>query len=77
MIAGSMTSQLQPLDVSLPVKDRIQALYTECLLDGCHEFTPGNRKDEAVKDAWGTVSSAMVIKAFSKCGISDNPMDRG
>lgn len=84
VIPGGMTSQLQPLDVCLnkPVKDRIRALYTEWLVSGCHEFTPSNRMKRATlqdftgwaKDAWSTIPSAMVSKAFKKCGIS-NSMD--
>lgn len=84
VIPGGMTSQLQPLDVCLnkPVKDRIRALYTEWLVSGCHEFTPSNRMKRAslqdftgwAKDAWSTIPSAMVSKAFKKCGIS-NAMD--
>ncbi|KAM7293902.1 pogo transposable element with KRAB domain [Ixodes scapularis] len=84
VIPGGMTSQLQPLNASLnkPVKDQIPALYTEWLVDGCHEFTPSYRMKRAslqdftgwAKDAWCTISSAVVIKAFKKCGIS-NAMD--
>lgn len=84
VIPGGMTSQLQPLDVSLnkPVKDRIRALYTEWLVGDGHELTPTNRIKRAslqdfagwAKDAWCTIPPTMVSKAFKKCGIS-NAMD--
>lgn len=81
VIPDGMTSQLQPLNVCLnkPVKDKIHALCTDGLINGRHKFTPSNRMKRAslehfagwVKDAWCAIPSAIVIKVFKKCGISN------
>lgn len=83
VIPGGMTSQLQPLDVSInkPVKDRMRALYSEWL-HGCHTFTASNRVKRAsieemarwVVEAWLGIPASMIVKAFKKCSIS-NAMD--
>lgn len=72
VIPGGMTSQQQPLDVCInkPVEDRIQALYIESLMNGCHTFTASNRLKRAlieevarwVVEVWIGIASTMVVK---------------
>ena len=76
IIPGDLTSQLQPLDVSLnkPFKG---ILWTAG--DKDHELTPGGRLKRPsitlwcrwVLTAWEKVATAIVIKSFKKCSISN------
>ncbi|KAH7948507.1 hypothetical protein HPB52_023596 [Rhipicephalus sanguineus] len=62
----------QVLSPNKLVKNKIRALYADWLINGRHEFMPSNRMKRSspedftgwVKDAWCTILSAMVIKAF-------------
>lgn len=73
-----------PLDMSTnkPVKDRMRALYSAWLMNGCHTFTASNRLKRAsiedtrrwVVEAWLGITASEGVKAFKKCGIS-NTMD--
>uniref|UniRef100_A0A182RD00 DNA topoisomerase (ATP-hydrolyzing) n=1 Tax=Anopheles funestus TaxID=62324 RepID=A0A182RD00_ANOFN len=58
-IPGGLTSQLQPLDVSLnkPIKGLIREEWKIC---------------QWVLTAWRGVSEGIVVKSFQKCGISNN-----
>jgi hypothetical protein len=72
IIPGSITSQLQVLDVVVnkPFKDRVRRLYGEWLLSGNCSLTPaGNirRPSEALlgqwtKTAWDDISPEYIVK---------------
>lgn len=76
-----MTLQLQTLDIcfSKPVKDHIQALYSEWLMNGSHTFTACKRLKSAaieemvrwVAEAWLGIPLNIVVNAFEKCEISN------
>lgn len=74
-----MTSQLQPLDVTVnkPCKDRVARYYWELLakdaatitLTGCHsEFATW------VMDAWDNLPEEITRTGFKKCCVS-NPLN--
>lgn len=81
IIAGDMTSQLQPLAVCLnkPMKDYVRAAYNEWLIDGEHALTPAGHLKRATlddlarwtHDAWKALLWAMVVHSFKKCGLSN------
>ena len=78
IIPGGLTSQLQPLDVSLnkPFKDAVRILWTEWMVG---ELTREGRLKRPsitlwcqwVLTAWEKVAPAIVIKSFKKCSISN------
>ena len=85
VIPGGCTSKLQPCDVSWnrPFKDIYRDAYDEWLADESKvELTRGgNRKPpnriiilKWIKEAWATISPALIRKSFLKTGIS-NEMD--
>ena len=82
IIPGGLTSQFQPADVSWnkPFKTAYRELYNEWMATGEKSFTPaGNMRPaekalclEWVKIAWSKVTTDVVIKSFTACGISNN-----
>ncbi|XP_056407556.1 uncharacterized protein LOC130300905 [Hyla sarda] len=86
VIPGGLTSQLQPLDVSInkPIKAHMREEWNKYLCDETqHEVTNSGRMKRPsitkvcqwVKTSWNTVSEDIVIRSFKKCGIS-NALDR-
>ena len=82
IIPGGLTSQLQPLDVSInkPFKDKVRVLWTEWMAGSTdHELTRGGRLKkpsitlwcEWLVKAWNEIDAAIIVKAFLKCGISN------
>lgn len=82
VIPGGLTSQLQPLDVSInkPFKDKVRVLWTEWMASSTdHVLTRGGRLKkpsvtlwcEWIVKAWNEIDSAIIIKSFKKCGISN------
>lgn len=80
IIPGGLTSQLQPLDVSVnkPFKDKVRVLWTEWIAGSTdHALTRGGRLKktsitlwcEWVLKAWNEIDTAIIVKAFKKCGI--------
>jgi len=81
---SGMTSQLQPLDVSVnkPFKDFVRAEYEKWILSdnlpltksGKIKKTPMSKIAEWISRAWSQVSPAIVAKSFQKCWVT-NAMD--
>lgn len=81
IIPGGMTSQLQPLDVSVnkPFKSYLHQAYDEWLLTDNLPMTPSGKIKRAsastvagwVSWAWRQIPSDMVEKSFKKCCISN------
>ena len=80
VIPGELTSQLQPLDVSVnkPFKGFMREEWTKWIEAPTHHVTPTGRVKwlsicnvcEWVKNSWQRVKSETVVKSFKKCGIS-------
>ena len=80
VIPGGLTSQLQPLYVSVnkPFKGFMREEWTKWIEAPTHHVTPTGRGKwpsisnvwEWVKNSWQWVKSENIVKSFKKCGIS-------
>lgn len=81
VIPGGMTSQLQPLDVSVnkPFKNLVRHEYENWLLSGNLPLTTTGKIKKApvstvahwVSNAWKKIDAPLIIKSFKKCSISN------
>ena len=81
VIPGGVTSQLQPLDVSVnkPFKGFMYEEWAKWTEAPTHHVTPGGRVKrpsisniyEWVKNSWQRVKSETIVKSLKKCGISN------
>jgi hypothetical protein len=78
VIPGSMTSELQVLDVNKPFKDHLKQLCNEWFLSGDHALTSAGRIKKPsvtvlcqwILTAWQHISREVIVKGFKKCCIS-------
>ena len=81
VIPGGLTSQLQPLDVSVnkPFKGFMHEEWAKWTEAPTHHVTPAGRVKwpltsnvcEWVKNSWQRVKSETIVKSLKKCGISN------
>lgn len=82
VVPGGLTSQLQPLDVSInkPFKALMREEGNKYMCDeNQHEVTNSGRLKRPgvskvcqwIKTLWDSVNEDIVIKSFKKCGISN------
>lgn len=81
VIPGGLTSQLQPLDVSVnkPFKQNFHEHWNKWMTEPHHDLTPTGRIKqptiaqvcEWVKKSWDDVRPEIIVKSFKKCGISN------
>ena len=81
VILGGLTSQLQPLDISVNklFKKLMHEEWTKWIEAPTHHVTPAGRVKrplisnvcEWVKNSWQRVKSETILKSLKKCGISN------
>jgi len=81
VIPGGLTSQLQPLEVSVnkPFKGFMHEEWAKWVEAPTHHITPAGRVKrpsisnvcEWVKNSWQRVKSVTIVKSLKKCGISN------
>jgi len=81
VIPGGLTSQLQPLDISVnkPFQGFMHEEWAKWIEAPTHHITPKGRVKrslisnvcEWVKNSWQRVKSETIVKSLKKCGISN------
>jgi hypothetical protein len=82
VIPGGLTSQLQPLEVSInkPFKGFMKEKWNSWMQSSDFKETPTERRQKPtilkmckwVKNSWDAVTTERVFKSFKKCGISNS-----
>ncbi|GES92590.1 pogo transposable element with KRAB domain [Rhizophagus clarus] len=82
IIPGSLTSRLQPLDVSLNkfFKSKVQRLYNNWINDAIKDYTPSEKIKRPtyslvanwIKESWDSMNINMIKRSFKCCGISNS-----
>ena len=81
VIAGGMTSVLQPMSLSInrPFKDRLRQQYLTWIADPARELTETGKikctapSEDArwVSAAWKAILESIIVRSFKKCCISN------